>query len=216
MFKLNKLATIAAAVSLTACSTTAHKPSFDSQLSSVTNRFSDLEMRQSAYSIISTNSLDEKIALQTEITKTALLRGPELYSLAQEKLEELMTQKPLHLRTESAMALIHLHPAGTDKRVSNFVVTNKVDEVVSKHCSPKALQLIRGKDAIAERELAFSCAKLLTGDLQKAYEHLQKSLTLKPNQEFKMIIAKSNSLTEAIVRITAMQMAKDQIDLSLD
>ncbi|NQY87931.1 MAG: hypothetical protein HRT51_09315 [Colwellia sp.] len=216
MFKTKKLATIAAAISLTACGSTAHQPSFNSQMSSVTNRFSDLEMRQSAYSSISTNSLDEKIVLQTEVTKTALLIGPEIYSLAQGKLEDLITQKPLHLRSESAMALIHLHPLGIDERVKNRVVTNKVDEVVSKRCSPKALQLIRGKDAIAERELAFACAKLLMGDLQKAYEHLQKSLTLKPNQEFKKVIAQSHSLNEAIVRITAMQIAKDQIDLSID
>jgi len=52
--------------------------------------------------------------------------------------------------------------------------------------------------------------------LQKAYEHIQKSLTLKPNQAFKAVIAQSTSLNEAIVLITVMQMAKDQIYLLND
>ena len=203
-------------VLLTACGTTAHQPSFDNQMSSVKNLYSDLEMRQSAYQSISTTSLDEKIDLQTEVTKTALLRDSKSYSEAQSRLEELINQKPLHLRSESAMTLVHLLPEGRDERLKNRVITQKVDDVVSKRCSPKALKLIRGKNAIAERELAFACAKLIKGDLQKAYEHIQKSLTLKPNQAFKAVIAQSTSLNEAIVLITVMQMAKDQIYLLND
>lgn len=213
MKTLKTLAAGVIAIALTACTATS-QPSFESQLHSATNTYSDFEQAEVALRHVPAKSLDDRITKQTEITKVTLLKGDsQMFSKESEVLEKLLVQKPLHLRTDVAMTLVHLSPIRRDDRLKKQVVTNRIHQVVTKRCSPEAIKSIRGDNAVAERELAMACAKLVAGNLEAGYRHLLQSLTLNPNPELQSLIVRSDSISEAIVRITDAQIAKDSIQL---